>query len=200
MSIKQLVNDMSCNVTFISEKPANAQSQSNSNAHLYQHGNKSLKMPSRKAQTLTVTKVQWLIISTDSYWTTDFSFASLRCSGNSIKHFYTENKPQSINYITSSLWNFNSWVAWIKYSSFLLTFGTLQHWGWYEFMTQLWLYREAQIQINALEPVALPQGTSQTSHGLSVNAWGQAPKYHQTEEDLHCGSFLLALNVLSSHC
>lgn len=123
------------------QKSQTGMSIGNSNAHLYQQGNKLLKMPSRKAQTLTVAKVQQLIISTDSYWTTDFSFASLRCSGNLIKHFYTENKSQSINYITTSLGNFNSWVAWIKHSSFLLMFGTLQHWGWYEFMTQLWLYR-----------------------------------------------------------
>ncbi len=49
----------------------------------------------RKTINSTVTKVQRLIIPTDSYRTTDFSLASLRCSGNLIKHFYSENKSQS---------------------------------------------------------------------------------------------------------
>lgn len=72
-----------------------------------------------------------------------------------------------INYNKTSLGNFNSQEAWIKYSLHFI-FGTL-HWGWYEFMTQFWLDREGSGQINALEPVALPRGPCQTSHGLSVN-------------------------------
>ncbi len=44
-------------------------------------------VPLRKTINLTVTKEQRLIIPADSYRTTDFCLASLRCSGNLIKHF-----------------------------------------------------------------------------------------------------------------